>query len=81
VAGTRVGLLPELVPGDWLAGPGEPAELARALSAALQDEPRRVAVAQGLMVRVAAEFTLEAALARWETGWSGGGEGSISYSH
>jgi len=69
VVGTRVGLLPELMPDDWLAGPGEPAELAQALTAALQDGFRRVAVAQALMTRVAAELTLEAALARWEQSW------------
>ncbi len=81
VAGTRVGLLPELVPDEWLAMPGEAAGLAQALAAALQDGSRRIAVAQGLRACVAAEWTVEASLARWERCWLGGGEGDISYSH
>lgn len=68
VAGTAVGLLPELAPPAWLAPPVAAGALAEALAAALADADGRRAVGQALALRVAAEFSLEATLARWE-GW------------
>lgn len=66
VAGTAVGLLPELAPPTWLARPGEANALAEALTAALADADGRRALGGVLAARVAAAFGLETALERWE---------------
>lgn len=66
VAGTAVGLLPELAPATWLAPPGAAHALAEALTAALADAEGCRALGRALAARVAAEFDVETTLARWE---------------
>lgn len=61
VAGTAVGILPEIVPPEHLAPAGDPAALARAFEAAL-DVPRKGCDA---LVRSGKGFTLPESVVRW----------------
>ncbi|MFN7987393.1 MAG: glycosyltransferase [Thermoanaerobaculia bacterium] len=61
VAGTAVGILPEIVPPGHLAPAGDPAALARAVEAAL-DAPREECDA---LLRSGRGFTLPESIARW----------------
>ncbi len=59
VAGTAVGLLPELIPSHYLAAPGDATALARCIVELLQDEATRQAEANRLHSLVRSQFGLE----------------------
>jgi glycosyltransferase involved in cell wall biosynthesis len=61
VAASRIGALPELVPEDWLASPGDPAALAEVL-AALPGDPDAGERARAAVRAVAAPDVVAAAL-------------------
>ncbi|NOX62958.1 MAG: glycosyltransferase family 4 protein [Chloroflexi bacterium] len=66
VAGTRVGVLPELLPANCLAPPGDAAALADAAASLLADEPGRAALAAKLSQRVRREYALTSTLHKLE---------------
>lgn len=61
VAGTAVGILPEIVPASLLAAPGEPAALAEAMEAAISLD----AEARGRLATFPERLSLPASVARW----------------
>lgn len=61
VAGTAVGVLPEIVPASQLAAPGDPAALAEAIEAALSLD----AAARGRLAAFPERLSLSPTVARW----------------
>lgn len=59
--GTKVGLLPELVPEVYTCQPGDPTGLAAAVAAALGDRARLAQHEETLRLRVAAAYSVEVA--------------------
>ncbi len=66
VLGTRVGILAELAPPDWLAPPGDAPALARLMVQATQRPQALRELGHALRAKVEQEFGLEACVERFE---------------